>query len=389
MQKKQIDFVQIRQYLHTIPEVGYNEHETSKFLKQTIDSIVKTSGRKDIKITSVAGTGWVVYIPGKKKDKSKTIGYRADIDGLQIKELNTVAFKSKNEGFGHLCGHDCHMTFALGLLDFLVNRQNNNNYVILFQPAEEGGGGGKKVYGENVLQKYKISEFYACHVSPNFPLGTYSTKEGQFCAGAITAILNFTGVGSHSSQPQDGKDAMMMAANYIINSQSLVSRFSNPLKPLTINSGILNGTGGPNTITAQVDLVSVIRYPDIKDITKLESQVNQVAKSCASMYGGSVKCEFVDDTYLPVYNDPKVAEKFITFSKKYLNKNFVPCDAALIGEDFGYLTSKYPATMFWVGVGNMGDKNMALHNNKFLPPNSVILPTIKFITSYFEQNDII
>jgi len=236
MTKKQINFVQIREHLHTIPEIGYNEHETSKFLKQTIDSFIKNSGRKDIKITSVAGTGWVVYIPGKSK--TKTIGYRTDIDGLQIKELNTVSFKSKNEGFGHLCGHDCHMTFALGLLDFLVNRQNNNSYVILFQPAEEGGGGGKKVYSENVLQKYKISEFYACHVSPNFEVGTISTKEGQFCAGAINTIINFTGVGSHSSEPQNGKDAMMMAANYIINSQSLVSRFSDPLKPLTINSGV-------------------------------------------------------------------------------------------------------------------------------------------------------
>jgi len=386
MAKKEVNFVTIREHLHTIPETCYHEHQTSDFLRQNINDFIKNSGRKDIKVTSVAQTGWVVYIPGSKKG-SRTIGYRCDIDGLEIKELNNVPFKSKNEGFGHLCGHDCHMTFGLGLLNFLINRTNKNNYVVLFQPAEEGGGGGKKVYNENVLQKYKISEFYACHVSPNFELGTISTKEGQFCAGAVNVIMNFFGATAHSSEPQNGKDAMMMAANYIINSQSIVSRFADPLNPLTINSGIWKYSGLPNTIACEVDLMSVIRYPNVKDKEKLESEVRQVATACASMYGGSVKFMFDSDTYLPVYNDPKVASKFISFAQKKLGKKFVPCESALIGEDFGFLTNKYPATMFWVGVGNMGDKNMALHNNKFLPPNSVIVPTIKFICSYFEELD--
>ena len=97
----------IRRHLHQNPELSFQEVETGKFIAKTLD----TFGVEHQ--TNVAGTGVVGLIQGENPDK-KVIALRADIDALPIQEQNKVAYKSKNEGVMHACGHDVHTSSLLG-----------------------------------------------------------------------------------------------------------------------------------------------------------------------------------------------------------------------------------------------------------------------------------
>ena len=68
----------------------------------------------------------------RRQNPQKTIGWRADIDGLPIQEEVVSAFQSKRPGFMHACGHDFHMTIGLGVLKELSQQQPDNNFLFYF-----------------------------------------------------------------------------------------------------------------------------------------------------------------------------------------------------------------------------------------------------------------
>ncbi len=113
-----LDLIKIRRDLHQIPEIGLEEFETQAYLLERIAEI--TAG-KDFVEQRTWRTGILVYLHGSAPEK--TIGWRTDIDGLPIVEQTGLDFASKHEGRMHACGHDMHMTTALGLLDQLVQVQ--------------------------------------------------------------------------------------------------------------------------------------------------------------------------------------------------------------------------------------------------------------------------
>lgn len=132
---EQEELIAIRRQLHQIPEIGLEEKETQAFLLNEIDKM-----KQPYLQVRTWQTGILVFIEGK--NSQKTIGWRADIDGLPIQEEVVSAFQSKRPGFMHACGHDFHMTIGLGVLKELSQQQPDNNFLFLFQPAEENEAGG-------------------------------------------------------------------------------------------------------------------------------------------------------------------------------------------------------------------------------------------------------
>ena len=100
--------IEIRRHLHQIPEIGYQETETSKFICEKLDEI-GVSYKKGF----AKGTGVLAEI---SKGTGKTILLRADIDALPMKEITGLEFASKNQGVMHACGHDMHTTMLLGAI---------------------------------------------------------------------------------------------------------------------------------------------------------------------------------------------------------------------------------------------------------------------------------
>lgn len=127
-------FIDIRRQLHQIPEPGFMEFKTQQFILDFITQLPQE--RLSVKKWK---TGLLAKVSGTHP--SKTIAYRTDMDGLPIKEETTYEFSSLHKGFMHACGHDIHMSVALGLLDYFVNHPVKDDLLFVFQPAEEGPGG--------------------------------------------------------------------------------------------------------------------------------------------------------------------------------------------------------------------------------------------------------
>lgn len=129
-----IDLVTIRRQLHRIPELGFKEFKTQQYLLQMIHSVADE--RVEVKTWK---TGIIVKVNGL--NPTKTIGYRADMDGLPIVEETALSFVSEHPTEMHACGHDFHMTIALGVLINIINNPINDDVVFIFQPAEEDQAG--------------------------------------------------------------------------------------------------------------------------------------------------------------------------------------------------------------------------------------------------------
>ena len=119
------EIINIRRYLHSHPELSFNELNTSKYIKKVLK-------KWNIPfIDNVANNGVVVVLNGVNPN-SKTIALRADIDALPIQEKNEVCYRSKNDGIMHACGHDVHTASLLGTLKILNDLKNKWHGAIKF-----------------------------------------------------------------------------------------------------------------------------------------------------------------------------------------------------------------------------------------------------------------
>ena len=124
---KENPFILMRRELHLIPEIGLEEYETHRYLMSKIKELPQEN--LDIKTWETA-----IVVRVKGSIGQKTIGWRTDIDGLPVVEETELPYQSIHTGRMHACGHDVHMSIALGLLTYFSTHQTIDDLVFIFQP---------------------------------------------------------------------------------------------------------------------------------------------------------------------------------------------------------------------------------------------------------------
>ena len=132
------ELIQIRRHLHQIPELALQETETHAYLMEVIGKMEQD--HLEILEPEDLPTAILVRVNGTAP--VRTIGYRTDIDALPVQEETGLPYASTHSGVMHACGHDVHMTVALGVLDYFASHQPKDNLLFFFQPAEESEAGG-------------------------------------------------------------------------------------------------------------------------------------------------------------------------------------------------------------------------------------------------------
>ena len=358
-----------RKKLSSIAEIGLREYETSKYIKSVLDGL--NVEYDEIMETSVTGV-----INGSKGEK--TIAFRADIDGLNTGD-GTVK---------HLCGHDGHMSVLLGLIEYVVRKRESlaDNIVFVFQPAEEAPGGAKPLLEKGLVEKYGIDEIFGLHMYPEIEEGYAGVRPMHFLSGAGEVDIDIIGKSGHGAMPQDANDSVVIAANYIVALQSIISRNIRPLDEGVLTIGKIEGGSRRNIISGDVRLEGTIRAFKENVYEKIKSRIREISKGFEQTYGCSVEVEIRDD-YPPVYNDQRLFEEF----KNAVGEEDIKIlEPLMIAEDFSYYQRSIPGLFFMLGSRNE-EKGFtkSLHNIGFDMDERALLYGIEFYARLLDYKGVI
>ena len=196
----------IRQDIHANPELGLEEHRTA-------DLVARKLEEWGIEVHRGVGTTGVVGVL-RSGNGEATIGLRADMDALPIVEANDFAYRSRNQGKMHACGHDGHTTMLLGAARYLAETRNFNGTVnFIFQPGEEGVGGALAMLQDDLFQRFPCNAVYGMHNRPGMPVGKYAISPGTAMAGGGFFDITITGKGAHGARPEASIDPVLVACH--------------------------------------------------------------------------------------------------------------------------------------------------------------------------------
>jgi N-acetyldiaminopimelate deacetylase len=367
------DFKKIRRDLHKIPELGFQEYKTQKYLMDYISDL--PSHRFIMKKWK---TGLFVKIPGT--DPSRILGFRADIDGLPIKEETGLDFNSCHPGTMHACGHDLHMSIALGVLTHFVQNPINDDILFIFQPAEEGPGGAQPMLESDVMKEWMPDVIFALHIAPEYEVGTVAIKEGLLFANTSELFIKFKGKGGHAAYPHQTKDMIVTASYFVTQLQSIISRNVDPLDSAVVTIGKMESGTVQNIIAETATLEGTIRTLSPESMNSVKKRLEALVQGMEIGYDCHIEVDY-GSMYQQVYNDPEWTKNFISFVLSSDNRDLVICKEAMTGEDFGYMLEKIPGFMFWLGVNSP----YGLHHSKLNPEEEAIDFAISLIAEYFES----
>ena len=351
-----------RQDLHKIPEIGLEEYETSKYIKNKL---------KEFNINFKEGysnTGLVACVKGNKGNSNKSIGLRADFDALPMPEKNNFEYKSSKDGMMHACGHDGHTSMLLGAAKYISeNNDFDGTVYFIFQPGEEGFAGGKKMIEDGLFDDFSIDEVYALHNWPDLPLGSFGVNSGPMMAAVDEFDIIVKGKGGHAAFPQLVIDPIIVASQIVTAIQTIISRSTDPVDKALISITKIHGGTAYNVIDDEVKLSGTIRTFKPETRSFIEKRIEEIANGIAKAHGAGANIEFdLINKYPPTINSKKESEFATKVAKKMVGEENVITDIepSMGGEDFSYLLNKKPGSYLYIGQGDENHK-AHLHTTKY------------------------
>ena len=169
------NIIEWRRDFHRYPELGFDEHRTSKMIGEAL---------KEMGLAPKMNVGKTGVTADLTFGEGPTIALRADMDALPMQETSGLDFSSKHDGVMHACGHDGHMAMLLGAAKVLIQNGDifNGTVRFIFQPAEEGAGGARYMIEDGCLDG--VDEIYGIHVWNYQPVGEVGITDGPVLAAA-------------------------------------------------------------------------------------------------------------------------------------------------------------------------------------------------------------
>jgi amidohydrolase len=378
--------VELRRFFHESPEPAYKEVKTAAKICEILDAL-------NVPFQSGIGqTGVVARLRAQRA--GHTVAFRADMDALPLEEKNDVPYKSKNPGFMHACGHDGHVTVALGVIRWLIeNRwpQNGSGEIIfIFQPAEEGGGGARAMLNTGIFDNEPISAAFAGHMYPELPVGHIRLAPEVSNAAADSFFIRLKGKGGHGAHPHHCKDPIVAGAYFVTQLQSLISRELPPLESAVITIGRFQAGTASNIIPEEAVLEGTLRTlnPDIRK--KMIRRLKDMTDGMAGSMGIKATLN-ITEGYPVLVNDPELVKHVTTCAEKVLGRDNVHGGLPRMGaEDFAYFCQKWGGVMVGLGCHDPGKGfEHSLHSPYFDLDEKVLeVGTVLFghvLTKYLER----
>jgi amidohydrolase len=353
---------EVRGYLHENPELSGQEVETAKFIQAEIAKL-------GLPITKVYGTGFYAILDTKRP--GKTIGLRADIDALPIKEqLENLKQKkkwlSKNEGVSQACGHDGHVAILLGAVKILneLKAQLHGKIIFIFEEGEEIGSGIDAMV--EALKPLQLDAVYGNHLKSNIPTGQLFIREGAIMAGTGTVAFDVTGRGGHASRPDLSINPVFAVANILTGISIAWNNQLDITKTVTLGITQVQGSEVYNVIPNKAFVGGTIRFFDKAEAEKAFEVIRKVSENIAAAHSCTVQFHDRNGIILnPVVNDAKLTQ-FAREAVKEIYPDRVIDDEQYIwyaAESFTKYSQLAPTVFVFPGIKNDTLGSGAEHHN--------------------------
>jgi amidohydrolase len=342
----QAQLVTWRRQLHQRPELGFREQLTAEFITQKLQEWQIPHE------TGIAKTGIVATIAGNRP--GRVLAIRADMDALPIQEQNDVPYKSQHDGLMHACGHDGHVTIALGTAYYLSQHRDFSGTVkIIFQPAEEGPGGAKPMIEAGVLKNPDVDAIVGLHIWNNLPLGTVGVRTGALMAAVETFEFTIVGKGGHGAIPQQTIDSVLVGAQVVNTLQTIVARNVDPIDSAVVTVGEFHSGTACNVIAASARLRGTVRYFNPKYAGYFAQRIEQIVAGICQAHGATYEFKY-DALYPPVINDGAIADLVRSIAETVIESplGVVPDCQTMGGEDMSFFLQEVPGCYFFLGAAN-------------------------------------
>jgi hippurate hydrolase len=361
------DMVAWRHDIHAHPETAFEEVRTAKVVAEKLQSF-------GIEIhTGLARTGVVGTL--KCGDGERVIGLRADMDALDIHELNEFDHRSTNEGKMHGCGHDGHTTMLLGAARYLAETRNFDGTVhFIFQPAEENEAGARVMVEDGLFDLFPCQDVYGMHNMPGFAAGHMVVMPGPMMASADFFKIEIVGTGAHGAMPHQGIDPILVGAEIVTAMQRIVARAIDPMKQAVISITQFNAGHTTNVIPETATLAGTARafHPKVQDL--IEAEMQRISEGVARAHGAKVNFTY-DRRYPATVNSARETEKAAQAAATVVGADKVHSDQKpLMGsEDFAWMLQVKPGSYVWLGNGEAGERGGCMVHNPNYDFNDEIL----------------
>jgi amidohydrolase len=389
--------------IHTHPELSHHEEHTSALLAgelrkagyQVTDHIGKyPDGSQAYGLVAILENG-----PGPR------LLIRTDMDALPVIEETGLPYasqvKTKNAagqdvGVMHACGHDIHITTMIGTARALaaLKKQWHGTVMLIGQPSEELVDGARAMLADRLYERFGTPDMViGLHDTNTRAAGTVGITSGPAMAGVTSVDVLLRGIGGHGARPQEGKDPVVMAAEFIVQLQTIVSRQENPRDPAVVTVGDIHGGTKRNIIPNEVKLELTTRAVTDPSMQIILDGVRRTAQGVALSAGvpadlAPVVTILPNESAPPTYNDPALTAKVRSALVTALGKNNVLDEEPIMAsEDFGIFGLEghhIPTVLFWLGAiepakfaaaAAAGKLEPGLHTSRFQPDPELTLRT--------------
>ncbi len=383
------------QGLHAHPELSMHEERTAALLAGELRkagyTVTERVGRYP---DGSQGYGVVARL---ENGSGPTLAIRADLDALPVTEETGLAYASHERaknlagqevGVMHACGHDVHVTTLIGTARALAatRAQWHGTLLLIGQPAEETANGARAMLADRLYERFGRPDLViGLHDSATRAAGTVSVASGATAAGMTAIDVTLRGIGGHGAEPHNGKDPVVMAGEFIVQLQTIVSRQENPRDPAVVTVGTLHGGTKRNIIPDEVRLELSTRAFSERAIGIIVEGVRRAAAGVALSAGvpedrAPIVTVLAYESLPPTYNDPALTARVRSALVGALGEAKVfDEEPAMFSEDFGLFGLEghaIPTVLFFLGAVDpqqlaaaraAGGRSPGLHTSRFQP----------------------
>ncbi len=378
--------VNIYKDIHSHPELSHHEARTAGILAAELRKAGYTVTERVGKYPDGSSAYGVVAI--LENGAGPRVLIRTDMDALPIVEQTQVPYASRvtaknaagqEVGVMHACGHDVHVTTMIGTARALaaMRSQWHGTLMLIGQPSEETIDGSKAMLADHLYERFGKPDFaVALHDTNQLAAGTVALVSGAAQAGSTSIDVTLRGIGGHGAHPQTAKDPVVMAGEFIVQLQTIVSRAEDPSDPAVVTVGTIHGGTKRNIIPDEVKLEITARAFSDRARQIIVDGVRRIAAGVALSAGvpenlAPIVSVLENESAPVMYNDPALTARAKAALVGSLGaQNVLTSTPVMESEDFGNFGlegHQIPALMFGLGAMDAGKLASARAAGKSLP----------------------